>query len=57
VLYDVSTLYFETDAGHGFRESRLVGYWFPAAVAYFRLRLSRKGPDQAKPSMPGGGSG
>jgi uncharacterized protein (TIRG00374 family) len=39
---------------------RLVNYWLPllpGAVAYLRLRLSPKGADETKPSMPGGGSG
>jgi uncharacterized protein (TIRG00374 family) len=39
---------------------RLVNYWLPllpGAVAYLRLRLSRKRPDQTKSSMPGEGSG
>jgi uncharacterized protein (TIRG00374 family) len=38
---------------------RLVNYWLPllpGAVAYLRLRLSPKGADETKPSMPGGGS-
>ena len=38
---------------------RLVNYWLPllpGAEAYLRLRLSPKGADETKPSMPGGGS-
>lgn len=39
---------------------RLVNYWLPllpGAVAYLRLRLSPKGADETRPSMPGGGPG
>jgi uncharacterized membrane protein YbhN (UPF0104 family) len=39
---------------------RIVNYWLPlvpGAAAYLRLRLSPKRAGEAKPSMPGGGSG